>query len=305
MDIAALLLVVAAIFAWGVISARAAVISAPIFFVAIGLLMAEGLRLDRPPAGSPYDQDHRRGYACLGAIRRRQPRTILRPARGSAVLRPAPCHRFAADDRIGNGRRRHHPGPQPVVCAACGRRMAPTDAALGSAVMSDRRVPYRVRQTLNVESGLNDGIATPIVTVALAAIAAQVGLGHEGLGHGLTGLVLGALTGAVLGASGGMLLRSAGRRGLGSEEFAGPSVLALALLAYLCATLIRCKWFRRRLRGRKRIRRFRWPGRGAGGLLRRADLRSRVDDLLAAFRSRSVFRRSPRAGAGESSSTPC
>jgi divalent metal cation (Fe/Co/Zn/Cd) transporter len=45
MDIAALSLVLAAIFAWGVIPARAAVVSTPIFFVAIGLLLAEGLRL--------------------------------------------------------------------------------------------------------------------------------------------------------------------------------------------------------------------------------------------------------------------
>ena len=42
---AALSLVLAAIFAWGMIAARAAAISTPIFFVAIGLLMAEGLKL--------------------------------------------------------------------------------------------------------------------------------------------------------------------------------------------------------------------------------------------------------------------
>ena len=45
MDIAALSLVLAAIFAWGIISARAAAISTPIFFVAVGLLMAESLKL--------------------------------------------------------------------------------------------------------------------------------------------------------------------------------------------------------------------------------------------------------------------
>src|SRR4029077_11832190 len=45
MDIAALSLVLTAIFAWGVISARAAIISTPIFFVAMGLILAEGLRL--------------------------------------------------------------------------------------------------------------------------------------------------------------------------------------------------------------------------------------------------------------------
>src|SRR6188472_3801686 len=45
MDIAALSLILAAIFAWGIISARAVAISTPIFFVAVGLIMAEGLKL--------------------------------------------------------------------------------------------------------------------------------------------------------------------------------------------------------------------------------------------------------------------
>ena len=134
-------------------------------------------------------------------------------------------------------------GLSPWYALLVGAALAPTDAALGSAVMADRRVPYRVRQTLNVESGLNDGIATPIVTVALTAIAAQAGLAHEGPVHGLSGLVVGALTGAALGALGGLLLRSASRRGWGSEEFAGPYVLALSLLAYLCATLIGANGF--------------------------------------------------------------
>ncbi len=39
--------------------------------------------------------------------------------------------------------------------------LAPTDAALGRAVVSSPRVPVRIRQALNVESGLNDGIALP------------------------------------------------------------------------------------------------------------------------------------------------
>ena len=47
MDIAALSLILAAIFAWGIISARAAAISTPIFFVAMGVLLAEGLKLVR------------------------------------------------------------------------------------------------------------------------------------------------------------------------------------------------------------------------------------------------------------------
>ena len=110
--------------------------------------------------------------------------------------------------------------------------------------MSDRRVPYRVRQTLNVESGLNDGIVTPVVTFALLAIAADAGIvSQEGSLHAGLALVLGAVTGLVLGGLGGVLLRSAGRRGWSSEEFAGPALLALALLAFLTAMLISANGF--------------------------------------------------------------
>jgi sodium/hydrogen antiporter len=48
-----------------------------------------------------------------------------------------------------------------------------------------------VRQTLNVESGLNDGIAIPVVIVAVAAITAEARVVHEGPGHPLLGLLLG------------------------------------------------------------------------------------------------------------------
>jgi NhaP-type Na+/H+ or K+/H+ antiporter len=47
--------------------------------------------------------------------------------------------------------------------------LAPTDAALGQAVVSNPRVPQRIRQGLNVESGLNDGIALPVFIVFLEA----------------------------------------------------------------------------------------------------------------------------------------
>lgn len=50
--------------------------------------------------------------------------------------------------------------------------LAPTDAALGQAVVSNPRVPERIRQGLNVESGLNDGIALPVFFVFLEAAEA-------------------------------------------------------------------------------------------------------------------------------------
>jgi NhaP-type Na+/H+ or K+/H+ antiporter len=47
--------------------------------------------------------------------------------------------------------------------------LAPTDAALGEAVVTELRLPSRIRQGLNVESGLNDGICVPLLLIALAA----------------------------------------------------------------------------------------------------------------------------------------
>jgi NhaP-type Na+/H+ or K+/H+ antiporter len=53
--------------------------------------------------------------------------------------------------------------------------LAPTDAALGSAVISNRRVPIRIREALGVESGLNDGIALPILLFLLTLALADEG----------------------------------------------------------------------------------------------------------------------------------
>lgn len=61
--------------------------------------------------------------------------------------------------------------------AVLGTMLAPTDAALGKAVVSNERVPRRVRQALNIESGLNDGIALPLFLVFLeTAVVAEESL---------------------------------------------------------------------------------------------------------------------------------
>src|SRR4051794_16431693 len=53
--------------------------------------------------------------------------------------------------------------------------LAPTDAALGQAVVTLPRLPSRVRQGLNVESGLNDGICVPLFFIVLAIAQADAG----------------------------------------------------------------------------------------------------------------------------------
>jgi NhaP-type Na+/H+ or K+/H+ antiporter len=80
--------------------------------------------------------------------------------------------------------------------------LAPTDAALGQAVVTDRRVPGRIRQGLNIESGLNDGICVPLLfgAVAAADVESQISDGRRGLellfeeiGFGIVGGVAGGV----------------------------------------------------------------------------------------------------------------
>ena len=85
--------------------------------------------------------------------------------------------------------------------------LAPTDAALGQAVVTDPRVPSRVRQGLNVESGLNDGICVPLLLIAIAIAEAEEGaIGNgaavqlvlEEIGYGCVGGVVAGLAAAIV-----------------------------------------------------------------------------------------------------------
>ncbi|MDI9899126.1 cation:proton antiporter [Rhodococcus sp. IEGM 1409] len=86
--------------------------------------------------------------------------------------------------------------------------LAPTDAALGKAVVTLPGLPTRVRQGLNVESGLNDGICVPLFLIVFAIARAESGaigggtalrLVGEQIGYGAAaGLVIGAIAAAVI-----------------------------------------------------------------------------------------------------------
>ncbi len=130
-------------------------------------------------------------------------------------------------------------GFDPWAALLVGAALAPTDAALGAPVMSNPHVPAKVQSALNVESGLNDGIATPIVLVAVAGVAADQGiLGVESPGGAVLSLLVGLVAGIIVGGAGGAVTRLARQRHWLSEELAGPAVLALALLAYTGALLV-------------------------------------------------------------------
>jgi NhaP-type Na+/H+ or K+/H+ antiporter len=112
--------------------------------------------------------------------------------------------------------------------------VSPTDAALGAAVVEDHRVPLRLRRAINVESGLNDGLATPVFTLVLAKVAIDLGESrHSILRELLGGVALGILLGAVIGGLGGLLVARGLRHGWFADAAGGPvAVLALALTAY-------------------------------------------------------------------------
>jgi sodium/hydrogen antiporter len=106
-----------------------------------------------------------------------------------------------------------------------GAALAPTDAALGAGMMVNRAVPARIRRLINVESGLNDGIATPFVLVAIAGAATAEHAASTGPGAAVAELALGLLIGAGVGGGGGWLVKVARGRGWVAEGFAGAAVL--------------------------------------------------------------------------------
>ena len=120
--------------------------------------------------------------------------------------------------------------------ALVGAILAPTDAALGQAVVSNGQVPDQSRRALIVESGLNDGLALPAVLL-FASLAAQA-MDRDGIDWILFGakeLALGPLVGAVVGFAGGTMLLWGQKRRLTAEAFEGIGAVALAASAYLLA----------------------------------------------------------------------
>lgn len=118
--------------------------------------------------------------------------------------------------------------------------LAPTDAALGQAVVSDQRLPARVRQTLNVESGLNDGIMVPVVTVLLAlAVAESDGTGAWGWAGFVAGQIgFGLTAGLLAGGLGGWLLHRRSVAGEVEATYRQLSGLAIAVAAYTAAEVV-------------------------------------------------------------------
>lgn len=115
-----------------------------------------------------------------------------------------------------------------------------TDAALGQRVVEDEAVPARVRQALDVESGLNDGIAVPFFLVAVDLAMAEL---HGGVGSAVVHNIAdqigwGLVAGIGVGAVGGAVLRFADERGWMQPSWRQLCTLAIAASAYAAAVVL-------------------------------------------------------------------
>jgi len=127
-----------------------------------------------------------------------------------------------------------------AFAALIGAILAPTDAALGLPIFTNPKVPVRIRRALNVESGLNDGIATPFVTLFIALAVATEAEIQDGrwLVSALSEIGLAVVAGTVVGIAGGWLLIQADRRGWTGATSKQIAILGLAMAAYFGSVAI-------------------------------------------------------------------
>lgn len=116
--------------------------------------------------------------------------------------------------------------------------LAPTDAALGAAVVEDTSVPIRERLALNVESGVNDGLVVPIVAILTAAVLDD-GRSAASWGGFVAGQVGGGvLLGLVVGAAAITVLRRADRLDWSDARYQQLATFAVPIVALFAASAL-------------------------------------------------------------------
>lgn len=129
------------------------------------------------------------------------------------------------------------PGIPWWVAGIIGAALAPTDAALGQIVVQNKKVPEKIRSTIEIESGLNDGGSVPFLLVFIA-----IGLAAEAFKPSLYFIQVafqqigfGILVGLVVGLAGGWLILKARDNEWITPEFQRIAFLAMAILTFLIA----------------------------------------------------------------------
>ena len=235
MSVADLAIVAALIFGWGALSARLERfdVTAPIIFVLAGLLLTHGPLAVLGVAPSNELIKELAEFTLALVLFSDASRVGLHELRVDAGLYVRLLG-VALPLTIGLGTvlALALAGTNIWLALLVGAALAPTDAALGAGMIASPVVPARIRRLINVESGLNDGIATPFVSVALAGAATAGEVAGHGPAAAIAELGLGVVVGVAAGGAGGLLVNAARKRGWVAEGFAGPAVLGLAVCAY-------------------------------------------------------------------------
>jgi sodium/hydrogen antiporter len=230
------------VFAWGTLSARLerSDVTAPIAFTAVGLLLTHG---PLTVLGSAPGRETIKGLAeatLALVLFSDASRVGLRHLRADI----GPCARLLGIGLplaigLGTGLAFVLPGVTDIWLALIvGAALAPTDAALGASMMVNPAVPARIRRIINVESGLNDGIATPFVLAGIAGAGAAEHVTATGAGKAVIELALGVLVGSVVGGVGGWLVRVSREHDWLARGFAGAAVLGLAACSYAASVAL-------------------------------------------------------------------
>ena len=136
------------------------------------------------------------------------------------------------------------PGLSIWEAGILGAILAPTDAALGESIVNSPRLPFRIRQTIFVEAGLNDGLAVPFL-IFFMDIARQVseGGGHLLFRYALEQVGIGTSVGLLIGFAGGRLIAWANQRGWINEPFLQLGIMTLPVLCMMTAEPLRGSMF--------------------------------------------------------------
>ncbi len=114
--------------------------------------------------------------------------------------------------------------------------LAPTDAALGKIVVSDKRIPSVVRNTINVESGLNDGIVFPVLLTVLAMIVSNSSTAESGwLSYIARQVIIGAVAGGFVGWAGASMMMRAMKKEWMEYQYSNLAPIALAVFSFYAA----------------------------------------------------------------------
>jgi NhaP-type Na+/H+ or K+/H+ antiporter len=124
--------------------------------------------------------------------------------------------------------------------AILGILLYPTDASLGQSVVNNPKVPVRIRQALNIESGLNDGIALPFLLLAISMATSEVVYQKpfEFFYSVLTQIFLGIIAGIIVGYLGAKFIQWGQKSGWMSRIFKRISSLVLIFVVYGLAEVI-------------------------------------------------------------------